>query len=102
MNRESQVKTLEEIKKLNFFNRLFRKLNTGSMRGVILMWIRMTLGIGILTLPSFVKIYGAFTGLMIIILSAMINYLTYAFIFDASYYSGQLNYPSLIKKLLGD
>lgn len=66
------------------------------------MWIRMTLGIGILTLPHFVKIYGAIPGLIIIALSAMINYLTYIFIFRASYFTGQLNYPSLIKTLLGD
>lgn len=59
------------------------------MRGVILMWIRMTLGIGILTLPYFVKVYGAVLGLLIIILSAILNYITYVFIFEASYYSGK-------------
>lgn len=68
--------------------RIFRKLDTGSLRGVILMWIRMTLGIGILTLPVFVKTYGAITGLLIIIFSGFINYVTYIFIFRASYYSG--------------
>lgn len=53
------------------------------------MWIRMTLGIGILTLPYFVKVYGAVLGLSIIILSAILNYITYLFIFEASYYSGK-------------
>lgn len=65
------------------------------------MWIRMTLGIGILTLPVFVKVYGAFTGLFIILFSSVINYITYVFIFRASYFTGQLNYPDLIQHLLG-
>ncbi len=65
------------------------------------MWIRMTLGIGILTLPSYVKVYGAYPGLALIILSAIINYLTYSFIFSASFVTGKKTYPELIKDLLG-
>ena len=53
------------------------------------MWIRMTLGIGILTLPNYVKKYGALSGIGLLILSAIINYLTYTFIFTASFVTGK-------------
>ena len=72
------------------------------MRGVILMWIRMTLGIGILTLPKYVMVYGAATGVLLIILSAFINYLAYRLIFNATFYTGKKSYPLLIRELLGE
>lgn len=101
VTKQTDVDAIGEIDSLNWYGRIFRKLHTGSLRGVVLMWIRMTLGIGVLTLPSFVKIYGAFLGLFIIAISAVINYLTYVFIFKASYYTGKFNYSDLIKTLLG-
>jgi len=76
--------------------RVFRKMETGSMRGVVIMWIRMTLGIGILTLPNYVKEYGLVTGVSFIVVSAIINYLTYNFIFTASFETGKKTYPDLI------
>lgn len=65
------------------------------------MWIRMTLGIGILTLAYFFKVFGANLGLIILICSSLINYQTYLDIFEASYYTGKQNFPELIKELLG-
>lgn len=65
------------------------------------MWIRMTLGIGILTLPKYVMGYGAITGVILIILSALINYWAYVLIFNATFYTGKKSYPLLIKELLG-
>ena len=66
------------------------------MRGVILMWIRMTLGIGILTLPKYVMGYGAVTGVILIIISALINYWAYVLIFNATFFTGKKSYPLLI------
>jgi len=86
---KSQIESIQEIQNLGFLKRVFRTLNTGSMRGVVLMWVRMTLGIGILTLPFYIKTYGANLGLIILILSALINYYTYVYIFEASYYTGK-------------
>lgn len=98
---QSLLDNQEQVRNLNFFNRVFRGIDTGSMRGVVLMWIRMTLGIGILTLPYFVKVFGANLGLLIIIFSAILNYLTYTYIFEASYYTGKQNFFELIETLLG-
>lgn len=97
-----QIENLENIRNLPFYKRIFRRLKTGSLRGVIIMWIRMTLGIGILTLPNYVKVYGAITGGTLIILSALINYLAYIFIFQSTYRTGKTTYPDLIKTLLGN
>ncbi len=77
-------------------------MDTGSLRGVIIMWVRMTLGIGILTLPNYLKPYGLITGGILIILSGIINYLTYNFIFIASFETGKNTYSGLIKDLLGE
>lgn len=65
------------------------------------MWIRMTMGIGILTLPYFFKIYGANMGLIILLVAALINYYAYIFILEASYYTGKSNFSELIETLLG-
>ena len=76
-------------------------MKTGSLRGVILMWIRMTMGVGILTLPCYFKTYGANTGLIILLIAAIINYYTYIFILEASYYTGKSDFSDLIETLLG-
>ena len=86
---------------MNRFERIFRPVHTGSLRGVVIMWIRMTLGIGILVLPSFVMTYGAITGIFMILIASIVNYITYVLIFNASYFTGKKSYPDLIKKLLG-
>lgn len=64
-------------------------MDEGSLRGVVLLWVRMTLGIGILTLPYFFKIFGANLAVIILISAAYINYLTSVFILEASYFTGK-------------
>ena len=56
----------------------------------------MTLGIGILTLPKYVMGYGAVTGVILIIISALINYWAYVLIFNATFFTGKKSYPLLI------
>lgn len=53
------------------------------------MWVRMTLGIGILTLPKYVMVYGAIIGILLIFLSALINYFAYVTILRGTYYTGK-------------
>lgn len=92
---------LNDVRALPVMDRIFRKMDSGSLRGVIIMWIRMTLGIGILTLPFYVKQYGVFTGIFVIAFAALINFFAYKFIFEASDITQQKNYPDLIEALLG-
>ena len=95
------LQKLDEIRKLSWFDRTFRRMDSGSLRGVIIMWIRMTLGIGILTLPYYVKQFGAVTGVAVIAIAALLNIFTYRFIFEASFYTDKKNYSDLIEELLG-
>lgn len=96
-----RVKKLEDIRDLNWFNRTFRRFESGSLRGVVIMWIRMTLGIGILTLPYYIKQYGAVIGLFVLLVCALLNLLAYYFIFEASFTTNKKSYPELIEELLG-
>ena len=64
-------------------------MDSGSMRGVIIMWVRMTLGIGILTLPKYVMVYGAVLGVIFIFIAALINYWAYVTILRGTYYTGK-------------
>ena len=49
---KSQIARLSTIRKKNLLKRIFRKIKKGSLRYVVLLWIRMTVGVGILTLPK--------------------------------------------------
>ena len=95
------IQRLDDIRNLSWFDRTFRKIDSGSLRGVIIMWVRMTLGIGILTLPYYVKVFGALTGFVLIIAAAVLNILTYNFIFEASFHTDKKNYGDLIEELMG-
>ena len=66
------------------------------------MWVRMTMGIGILTLPKYVMIYGAVLGVLLIVLSALVNYWAYVTILRSTYFTGKKKYPELIEDLLGN
>lgn len=95
------IEKLDQVRALPLNQRLFRKMDSGSLRGVIIMWIRMTLGIGILTLPFYVKQYGAAYGVAVIALASIVNFFAYRFIFEASDVTQKKNYPDLIEALLG-
>lgn len=45
---------LKRVRKMNFLQRIFRPIKRGSLRGVIIFWVRMTMGVGILTLPKLI------------------------------------------------
>lgn len=65
------------------------------------MWIRMSLGIGILILPYYTWFVGLIPAFVFIVLGAFINYKTYQFIFEAAYYTKIFNYFDLVENLLG-
>lgn len=77
-------------------------MQKGSLRNVVLMWIRMSLGIGILMLPSYTKKFGILFGVLFITLGALLNYASYKYIFEAAFYTEKFNYFEIIKTLLGN
>lgn len=92
---------LERVRKLPFFKRNFRKIGKGSLRGTIITWVRISMGIGGFAVPFYVKEMGALIGFIIIVIAAIINYNTFMFIFESSQYTGINTYPDIVKKLLG-
>lgn len=96
-----QLRILAHTDSLSFIDRNFRGLSNGSMRSVIITWIRMSLGIGILILPKYTQFVGIIPSILFIILGGFVNYKTYKFIFEAAYYSKIFNYFDLIEFLLG-
>lgn len=73
----------------------------GSMRSVIIAWIRMSLGISILLFPKYAYHIGYLPAALFILLGAFVNYKTYQFIFEASYYTKIFNYFDLVENLIG-
>ena len=66
------------------------------MRGIILTWIRINLGIGILTLPFFVQRVGVFYGVVMLFLAAVFTYFCNAFLFEAMHKGKIEDYHSLV------
>lgn len=75
---KSSMVRLSQIRDSGLFARIFHPMKEGSLRGVTIMFIRMTLGVGILTLPYYMKMYGGLLGTFILIFAALVNYWTYA------------------------
>ena len=93
---------LQKIRKMGFFKRNFRKIENGSLRGTIITWIRIAMGIGVFAIPYFVSLVGMTTGLIFVILAAVINYSTFLIIFEASEHTNLQTYPDIVRHLFGD
>ena len=65
------------------------------------MWIRMTLGCGLLVIPYYMTYYGLIPGLFALIFAAFLNYITFRFIFEASDELKCDSFEGLIKQLVG-
>jgi amino acid permease len=93
--------TLQSIRSMSWFARNFRRLEKGSLRGVIVMWIRMTLGVGVLTLPFYFSVFGYLYGLIAVTISGLLNLNSFYNIFQVSAEYNEKNYLILIEKSLG-
>ncbi len=81
---------------MGFFSKIKRPLDKGSLRGVVLLWITMTMGVGVLTLPALVKEVGITGGFICMILAANLCNLSYKFIFEASIYTKIKDYTGIV------
>ena len=87
---------------MGFFKRNFRKIENGSLRGTIITWIRIAMGIGVFAIPYFVSIVGMTTGLIFVIIAALINFLTFLIIFEASEFTNLQTYPEIVRYMFGE
>ena len=94
-------KHLTKIRQMNIFGRTFRTLQFGSMRGVVLMFLRLTLGAGIFTLPFYVSKFGYIMGIIFIALAGFLSLESYNDIIEASNESNKNSYFELIEHYLG-
>lgn len=92
---------LQKIRDLSWKERVFREMQKGSLRGVIVMFLRLTLGAGIFTLPYYVSSFGYLLGFLFIICAAGINLWSYYDIIDASDETKSKDYFDLIDTFLG-
>lgn len=79
---------LNEIRKSNVFSRIFRGVSEGSMRLTALFFVRLCIGVGILTLPYYIKVFGGVVGVCILLLSVGVNYLMYSFLAEVGNQTG--------------
>ena len=67
-------------------------MKEGSLRGVVIMWVRMTLGVGMLLLPFYFKIFGVMGGILAVLISMAVNYWMYILIFEAAIHTDGKNF----------
>lgn len=96
------LQRLEKQRSKKFMGRLFSPLKGGSLRAVVLFWVRMTTGIGIMSLPFYVKQLGMVVGLVLIILAGVLSYFSFKYIFESQYTSGKKDMVLIIKEYLPD
>lgn len=95
------LQRLERTRQLPTRQRLFQSMRVGSLRSVVIMWIRICSGIGLLTLPYYCKQFGLIEGAFVIGAAAFLNYLPAKDIFQAVSDSGKTKYPELIEYYFG-
>ena len=95
-----QLENLRRIRKMPFYLRIFRKFEKGSLRSVVILWVRMTMGIGVMTLPFYMVAYGLLGGIIALIIGSIVTLLSFLFIFEASVKTGKKNFRDLINELL--
>jgi amino acid permease len=85
---------------MNFFNRNFSKLKGGSLRAVIIYWVRMTMGIGVMALPYYMRELGILAGSIVILLAGIMSYFSFKYIFFAQYYTGEKDIVEITRKFV--
>ena len=85
-----------------FLSDMFTQMNVDSVRSVILVWIRLAMGVGALTLPYYVSTYGLFWGSLAILIAGLMTLDSYLNVIEAAEMAEKTDYPSLVSFLLGN
>ena len=94
------IQSLEKKKSQGFFKRNFSPLKGGSLRAVIIYWIRITTGVGVMSLPFYIKQMGLIAGILLILLAGSMSYFSFKYLFDAQYYTGKKDLVHIAKEFL--
>lgn len=96
-----RTRQLNEIRELPWNKRLIRAISKGSMRGAVIIFLRLSLGAGIFTLPHYVGCYGYILGAVLILAASLINVNSYFDIIEAADESKSANYFDFVNDYLG-
>jgi amino acid permease len=91
---------LENQRSKGFFKRNFGTLKGGSLRAVVIYWIRMTTGIGIMALPYFFSQLGLLMGSILVTLAAIMSYFSFKYIFIAQIITGKKDLVQIARKFI--
>ena len=77
---------------------VIKEVNKSSIFKTTLYWLRMTMGIGIMTIPFYISQLGLLGGILAIILAGVLTIMKFSFIFRASERVKINDYSELVKK----
>ena len=96
---QKDLDRLRQIRKLNVFSRVFRSFSEGSMRLTALFFVRLCIGVGILTLPYYIKVFGGVVGVSVLFLAVVVNYLMYSYLAEVGNQTGLNDFVILNRRL---
>ena len=101
IDNEEENKSLIEPEKRSTFNKIFGKMEAGSIRGSIFNMLILTLGSGLLSLPTYIGNVSMILSTILIILISILIWWSLLLLSKACEKSGTYNYSYLLKKLYG-
>lgn len=96
---KDNLRRLVKIRNYGKLRKLFHSMREGSLRRNVLLMIRMTVGVGILTLPVYLMELGGLMGILFLMLAAFFSYTFYSFLVDVSNETGIYDFVLLINTL---
>ena len=91
---------LERLRSTPFSKKIFEGLQKGSLSSAVILWVRMTMGIGVMTLPYYISYFGVLSGSIALLIGGLFSLMSFSFIFEACDVSGETNYKDLIDQML--
>mmetsp|Transcript_10878 Transcript_10878/g.21260 ORF Transcript_10878/g.21260 Transcript_10878/m.21260 type:complete len:438 (+) Transcript_10878:1946-3259(+) len=85
----------------SFFQRTFKKLDQGSLRGSIFTLVATAIGSGCLSIPLAFKYIGIFLGPLMLLMTAAISIISLTVLSNAAFKHKVFDYSNLVEKLLG-
>lgn len=97
---QEMLNRLDTQRSKGFFQRNFGSLKGGSMRAVVMYWIRMTMGIGVMALPFYISKMGVLTGSLLVLFAGILSYFSFKYIFTAQIVTGKKDLVQIARKFL--
>lgn len=67
-------------------------MERGSLRYSIVLWVRVTMGVGVLLLPNMIRMFGMVTGLLLIGIGGILSLMSFNYIIQVSDMTGINDY----------